>query len=48
MILNMGHDFEESGYNEDVEEQECVFKGLNTCCRYYMTFSILGRFYPSC
>ena len=44
----MGHGFEEIEHNEDVEEQECVLEGMNTCCRYYSTLSMLGRFYLSC
>ena len=43
----MGHGFEEMVHNEDVEEQECVLGGLNTCCSYSLTLSMLGRFYPS-
>ena len=44
----MRHDFEETVHNEDIEEQECVLGGLNTCCRYCLTLLMLGRFYPSC
>ena len=44
----MGHSFEETIHNEDVEEQECVLRGLNTYYRYCPTLSMLGRFYPSC
>ena len=34
-------------HNEYVEEQECVLGGLNTCCRYCLTLSMLGRLYLS-
>ena len=44
----MRHGFEEIEHNENVEEQECVIGGLNTCCRCCPTRSMLGRFYPLC
>ena len=40
----MGHSFEESVHNEDVEEQECVLGGLNTYCRHYRLSQCLGGF----
>ena len=47
-MFQQSSDSEDSGdysvHNEDVEEQECVLGGLNICCRYCSTLSMLGRF----